>query len=340
MSNSAPTAGAPAAALANGVAAPESAPHPGVGDDVEIRCEEDGRWYQATVASQLADGTYRVCFHKDGYEYHCPLGIWRSPLQRAPRDVLEVRCKDDGQWYEAEVEGESGDGPTLVRFEKEDGYEYHYPLVDFRVRRAPKPEGAEALPPAGAAAVPVAPEPSGTKETLGLRGAAAPRVVVSELEDGQALRGRVEKLGNTAFHVDVGAEKLMLVFKPELLGLATKPEEVVSVGQEVDLWVKKKGGGRVRLTMQDPQATTSFDGIGPDEWLQGRVRSVKSFGAFVRVCSPDGGAHLEGLVHISSIQDQFVSNAEDVLKPGDDVSVRLIKYEGGRASFSMLPLKA
>ena len=50
--------------------------------------------------------------------------------------------------------------------------------------------------------------------------------------------------------------------------------------------------------------------------LQGTVRNVTSFGAFV-----DIGLHDDGLVHISKMSHQFVSNPSDIVSVGDIVTV-------------------
>ncbi|PIW67502.1 MAG: RNA-binding protein S1, partial [Candidatus Omnitrophica bacterium CG12_big_fil_rev_8_21_14_0_65_42_8] len=44
----------------------------------------------------------------------------------------------------------------------------------------------------------------------------------------------------------------------------------------------------------------------------------------------------EGLVHVSELSDKFVKNAEDVVKIGDKVKVKLIKIdEMGRLNLSI-----
>ena len=50
--------------------------------------------------------------------------------------------------------------------------------------------------------------------------------------------------------------------------------------------------------------------------LQGTVRNVTSFGAFV-----DIGLHDDGLIHISKMSHQFVSNPSDIVSVGDIVTV-------------------
>ena len=64
--------------------------------------------------------------------------------------------------------------------------------------------------------------------------------------------------------------------------------------------------------------------------LQGTVRNVSDFGAFV-----DIGVHQDGLVHISQLADRFVKNPMDVDMVGDIVEVRVIGIDLGRKRISL-----
>jgi len=55
--------------------------------------------------------------------------------------------------------------------------------------------------------------------------------------------------------------------------------------------------------------------------LEGTVSSVRDFGAFVDL----GG--LEGLVHVSELSHQRVAHAQDVVKPGQNVRVQVLRVE-------------
>ncbi len=76
----------------------------------------------------------------------------------------------------------------------------------------------------------------------------------------------------------------------------------------------------------------SLDSFQPGEELQGTVRSIQPYGAFV-----DVGAERDGLIHISELRDGFVEKVEDVAKEGDAVTVRIkdIDTERGRLSLTM-----
>ena len=67
--------------------------------------------------------------------------------------------------------------------------------------------------------------------------------------------------------------------------------------------------------------------------LQGTVRNVVDFGAFV-----DIGLHEDGLVHISKITDRYIKHPSEVLSVGDiiDCYVEEIKLDKGKVSLTML----
>ena len=65
-------------------------------------------------------------------------------------------------------------------------------------------------------------------------------------------------------------------------------------------------------------------------YKQAKVVSVKDFGVFVEI-TPG----VEGLCHISELNDGFVKNVEDVCKSGDLIAVKLILIDDqGRLKLS------
>ncbi len=67
-------------------------------------------------------------------------------------------------------------------------------------------------------------------------------------------------------------------------------------------------------------------------WLEGVVTNVTNFGAFI-----DIGVHQDGLVHVSELSDKFVSDAKQIVAPGQVVQVRVlgVDMEQKRISLSM-----
>jgi len=86
-----------------------------------------------------------------------------------------------------------------------------------------------------------------------------------------------------------------------------------------------KPGRDIREDMPLPELRSdilSMEDLKPDMVLDGTVRNVIDFGAFV-----DIGVHQDGLVHISQISDSFVSHPSDVLKVGERVKVKVMSVD-------------
>ena len=86
-----------------------------------------------------------------------------------------------------------------------------------------------------------------------------------------------------------------------------------------------KPGRDIRDSLQPPvlrQDVMGIEDLKPDMVLQGTVRNVIDFGAFV-----DIGVHQDGLVHISELSDRFVKHPSEVVSVGDRVEVRVISVD-------------
>jgi uncharacterized protein len=64
--------------------------------------------------------------------------------------------------------------------------------------------------------------------------------------------------------------------------------------------------------------------------LEGTVTNVAAFGAFV-----DIGVHQDGLVHVSAMSRNFVSDPREVAKPGDVVRVKVLSVDIPRQRISL-----
>ena len=80
----------------------------------------------------------------------------------------------------------------------------------------------------------------------------------------------------------------------------------------------------------------SIEDLKPDMVLNGTVRNVIDFGAFV-----DIGVHQDGLVHISALSNRFVKHPSEVVSVGDQVKVRVLAVDvkKKRISLSMKDVK-
>ena len=101
----------------------------------------------------------------------------------------------------------------------------------------------------------------------------------------------------------------------------------------------QKPGRDIRDDFQAPALrddVLSIEDLKPDMVLNGTVRNVIDFGAFV-----DIGVHQDGLVHISELSDRFVKHPSEVVSLGDQVKVRVLAVDlkKKRISLSMKGVK-
>ena len=160
----------------------------------------------------------------------------------------------------------------------------------------------------------------------------------SSIEVGKRYKGIVKSITSYGVFVDLGGVDGM-VHKSELSwDRVGNPQDLVSVGQELDVYVKdlnpetKKISLGYRDEADNPwNAITNYK-IG--DKFEAPVVSVTTFGAFVRILPG-----IDGLVHTSEMGDGNVKNPGEVVKVGDTVDVRLIgiDLEKKRISLSMRP---
>ena len=68
----------------------------------------------------------------------------------------------------------------------------------------------------------------------------------------------------------------------------------------------------------------------PGMILQGTVRNVIDFGAFV-----DIGVHQDGLVHISQITDRYIRHPLEAVSVGDIVEVKVLSVDLAKKRISL-----
>jgi small subunit ribosomal protein S1 len=105
---------------------------------------------------------------------------------------------------------------------------------------------------------------------------------------------------------------------------------VLPVGTEVQVRIEEVNPSTNRLSLSMQPASkvvdlSSFAARDPQEWMEGKVVSIRDFGVFVRV---DGG--FDGLVHLSELYDGVVEDINDIVSVGDTVKVRVLEVDQQR----------
>jgi small subunit ribosomal protein S1 len=84
---------------------------------------------------------------------------------------------------------------------------------------------------------------------------------------------------------------------------------------------------RVALSMKrlEPDPWTRIEEIyRPGQLIEAEITRLTKFGAFARL---DDDYQLEGLIHISELSEDRIEQARDVVKPGDKITVRIIRLD-------------
>lgn len=147
---------------------------------------------------------------------------------------------------------------------------------------------------------------------------------IMDLRPGMELTGKVKSVTDFGAFVDMGIAQDGLVHISELARRRVKNvTEVVQVGDEVQVWVKKvdKKRGRISLTMVKP-TTRRFKDLKPDLVVDGVVTRIEPYGVFV-----DIGTGRDGLVHVSELTEGYINLPSEVVSVGDKVQVRVLKVD-------------
>lgn len=143
---------------------------------------------------------------------------------------------------------------------------------------------------------------------------------VSALAPKTKLSGTVIKTSLAGAIVDIGQPLPGVIHISQLRKEppVNRVEEVVQVGQQVEVWVKRVRNDRVELTMIEPLAL-EWKEMKPGMVVRGKVVRIENYGAFV-----DIGAERPALIHVSEMAHHFVKHPSEIVKEGDEVEAVLL----------------
>ncbi|MFF2793200.1 30S ribosomal protein S1 [Lysinibacillus xylanilyticus] len=164
--------------------------------------------------------------------------------------------------------------------------------------------------------------------------------VINHIKTGDVLDGKVQRIASFGAFIDLGGIDGLVHISQVSHEHVSDVSEVLSEGQEV----------KVKVLSVDPEnerISLSIKDTIPGPWsnieeraakgtvLDGKVKRLTSFGAFVEVFSG-----VEGLVHISQIAHKHINTPHEALKEGQDVQVKVLDVNGeeGRLALSIKDL--
>jgi ribosomal protein S1 len=150
------------------------------------------------------------------------------------------------------------------------------------------------------------------------------------INTGDAVSGTVTRLVLSGAFVALGDGREGLLHVSQMGKVPLKNiEDLIKVGDTVEAFVLKVDGDRVALTTQKPPAV-SWDTIREGDVFRGTVIRIEKYGAFV-----DIGAERPGMVHVSEMGDDYVQSPDEVVRVGDVIEVRVLKYNRKRRQIDL-----
>lgn len=164
---------------------------------------------------------------------------------------------------------------------------------------------------------------------------AAAEKIWSEIEVGKKYTGTVKSLTSYGAFVDIGGVDGMVHISELSWGRIKTPDEVVKVGDTIDVFVIKFDAEKRKISLgyKTPEM---------NPWNQfcakfsvGDVTTVKvvkivDFGAFAEILPG-----VDGLIHISQVADHRVEKVADVLAEGQEVEAKIIDVDTERKRISL-----
>jgi small subunit ribosomal protein S1 len=162
--------------------------------------------------------------------------------------------------------------------------------------------------------------------------------VAERYPPGTMVKGTVRNLTNYGAFIEIeeGIDGLLHVSDMSWTRKISHPSEVVEKAQSIECKVLSVDQQRRRIALglkqleEDPWATDIPSKYQPGQLVTGTVTKITNFGVFVGL---ENG--LEGLLHISELADHKVENAEELVKVGDQIEVKILRVDAAERKIGL-----
>ncbi|MGJ7909355.1 30S ribosomal protein S1 [Neobacillus sp. LXY-1] len=158
---------------------------------------------------------------------------------------------------------------------------------------------------------------------------------LDSIEVGQVIEGTVQRITDFGAFVDIGGIDGLVHISQLSYEHVDKPTDVVQEGQKVQVKVLSvdRDNERISLSIKEtlPGPWSNISEKAPKgSTLTGKVKRLVSYGAFIEVFPG-----VEGLVHISQIAHKHIGTPHEVLKEGQEVSVKVLDVNENEQRLSL-----
>ena len=149
--------------------------------------------------------------------------------------------------------------------------------------------------------------------------------LLSSLRPGDVVEGTVRNVTDFGAFVDLGGVDGLLHVSEMGWGRVGNPKKLYKSGEKVNVIILSIEGKKIALSQKFPEENPWLDAetkFAPGTIVTGKVARLTDFGAFVELAKG-----VDGLLHVSQISKERVEKPADVLKVGDEVTAKIIKFE-------------
>ncbi len=152
---------------------------------------------------------------------------------------------------------------------------------------------------------------------------------------GDKFNGVVKSLTGYGAFVDIGGIDGMVHISELSWQRIKHPSEVVSVGDEIEVYVKALDSEKKKVSLGYKKADENPWTILTQNYAEGsvvtaKVVSMTAYGAFARVIPG-----IDGLIHISQIANKHVAKPQDELTVGQEVDAKIISIDTDKKRVSL-----
>jgi small subunit ribosomal protein S1 len=171
----------------------------------------------------------------------------------------------------------------------------------------------------------------------GVRSAATQRQLEDAYQSGMAVEGKVVEVNKGGYEIRIGRERAFCPLSQ--IDIVRTADPAVHVGHVYAFRILEfKNGGKDivvsrRKQLEDEQRANAAEvrrSIVEGAVLSGRVVSVQDFGAFVEL-----GGGVQGLLHVSEMSYARVASANEVVAPGDQITVKVLRVDEASEKISL-----
>src|SRR6185436_15423631 len=153
--------------------------------------------------------------------------------------------------------------------------------------------------------------------------------LLNEIKVGDVRKGHVISLAEFGAFVDIGGADGLVHLSELSWKHVTHPNEVLKVGQEVEVVVLNVDHDRKRIGLslkrrEDDPWTLIQKKYQIGQLISGTITKLAKFGAFARV---EGEDEIEGLIHVSELAEGHIEHPREVVNEGQTITLRVIKVE-------------